>query len=186
MKKILFFVFITFISNIASAGIPRLNMKCGGGIEVHASQGGPVYINGKEANLKKINNNYFEAHHDGKTVSIAINPDGTPNVSFTGKHGENGMCQPADFSSGNDSYESRHNNSREHAMPPAEMPKYCKGMAAGEFNTKPDYIHIDGPATMTADAGFVVTGKVDLGSDGKKHFSCKFDNFGKFKNVKTH
>lgn len=31
----------------AGAKVPLFNATCGGGIEVHADEGGPVYINGK-------------------------------------------------------------------------------------------------------------------------------------------
>ncbi|GFE70635.1 hypothetical protein CFPU101_32450 [Chroococcus sp. FPU101] len=88
------------MASIASAaGIPQLNYTCGSGIEVHADQGGPVYIDGKEARLKKINNNYYEATHAGVTISIGFNPDGTLNMSYTGPNRANGICQ--DSSSGN-------------------------------------------------------------------------------------
>ena len=36
----------------APAGIPLLNAICPTGLDVHADQGGPVYVNGKEATLK--------------------------------------------------------------------------------------------------------------------------------------
>ncbi len=68
------------------------NATCSGKIEVHADEGGPICIDGKEAKLKKFNDNYFEAKGGGVTVSLAINPDGSPHVSFTGKGGANGIC----------------------------------------------------------------------------------------------
>jgi len=77
------------------AAIPLLNLTCGDGIEVHADAGGPVFIDGKESTLKTFNENYYEATHDGTTVSIAINPDGSPNASYTGRHGVNGVCVAA-------------------------------------------------------------------------------------------
>lgn len=76
----------------ARAEIPLLNATCPGKIEVHADRGGPVYINGKEAKLKKINDNYFEAKGAGVTISLSISPDGTPSISYTGKGGANGVC----------------------------------------------------------------------------------------------
>ena len=79
----------------ASGGIPLLNASCPGNIDVHADQGGPVYINGKEGQLKRFNKNYFEAKdaHSGVVISLSINPDGTPSVSYTGKGRANGVCQ---------------------------------------------------------------------------------------------
>ncbi|KQV35554.1 MULTISPECIES: hypothetical protein [unclassified Rhizobium] len=85
-------VFFAFATVPAMAAIPLLNAVCPGNIEVHADQGGPVYLNGKEAKLKVFNENYYEAKGAGITVSLSINPDGTPSVSYTGKHGANGVC----------------------------------------------------------------------------------------------
>ncbi|BCP54473.1 hypothetical protein K32_30900 [Kaistia sp. 32K] len=76
----------------AQAAIPLVNATCPGKIEVHADEGGPIYINGKEAKLKKFNDNYFEAKGGGVTISLSINPDGSASVSYTGKHGANGVC----------------------------------------------------------------------------------------------
>ena len=68
------------------------NATCPGGVEVHADQRGPVYFNGKEAQFKKFNDNYLEAKGADITLSIAINPDGSPLLTYTGKHGANGVC----------------------------------------------------------------------------------------------
>ena len=76
----------------AIAGIPLVNATCPGHIEVHADEGGPIYINGKEGKLKKFNDNYFEAKGAGVTISLSINPDGSPSISYTGKGGANGVC----------------------------------------------------------------------------------------------
>lgn len=69
-----------------------VNATSPGKIEVHADKGGPIYINGKEAKLKKFNDNYFEASGHGVTISLSVNPDGTATVSYTGKGGANGIC----------------------------------------------------------------------------------------------
>lgn len=76
----------------AHANIPLVNVTCPTNIDVHADEGGPIYINGKEAKLKKFNDNYYEAKGGGVTISLSINPDGSPAVSYTGKHGANGIC----------------------------------------------------------------------------------------------
>jgi len=73
-------------------GIPFFNATCPGGIEVHADEGGPVYFNGKEGKLKKVNSNYYEATGSGITLSISLNPDQSVSLSYTGKHGANGVC----------------------------------------------------------------------------------------------
>ncbi|WP_425479372.1 DUF3011 domain-containing protein [Dyella japonica] len=78
-----------------SGGLQLVNATCPGHIAVHADRGGPVYINGKEAKLKKFNENYFEARDEatGTVVSINNNPDGSVGVSYTGKNRANGICQ---------------------------------------------------------------------------------------------
>ena len=97
MKKLLISTFGLFLANSANAAIPLLNFSCPNDIDVHADQGGPVYINGNEAKLKIFNDNYYEAKGAGVTISISINPDGSPAVSYTGKHGANGVCQAQNF-----------------------------------------------------------------------------------------
>ena len=72
--------------------IPSFNATCPGGIEVHADEGGPVFFNGKETQFKKLNDNYFEATGSDITLSIAINPDGSPNLTYTGKGRAHGVC----------------------------------------------------------------------------------------------
>jgi hypothetical protein len=81
-----------FLTGTAIAGIPLFNVTCPGDLEVHADEGGPVFINGKETQLKKLNDNYFEAKGSGVTLSISVNPDGSATVTYTGKHGTNGIC----------------------------------------------------------------------------------------------
>jgi hypothetical protein len=80
------------IAGQAGAKIPLVNATCPGKIEVYADQGGPIYINGKEGKLKVFNENYYEAKGGGVTISLSINPDGSPAVSYTGKGGANGVC----------------------------------------------------------------------------------------------
>jgi hypothetical protein len=76
----------------ANAAIPFFNATCPGNIEVHADQGGPIYINGKEGKLKVFNANAYEATHDHLTISVTVNPDGTALVSYTARGGANGIC----------------------------------------------------------------------------------------------
>jgi hypothetical protein len=92
MKR-LFLGVLLALSSAAQAGIPLVNATCPGNIEVHADKGGPVYINGKEGKLKKFSDQYFEAKGSGVTISLSINPDGSPEVSYTGKNKANGVCQ---------------------------------------------------------------------------------------------
>jgi len=76
----------------ANAAIPFFNATCPTGIEVHADQGGPIYINGKEATLKVFNKNAYEARHGHVTLDLTINPDGSPMLSYTKDGGANGIC----------------------------------------------------------------------------------------------
>lgn len=92
MKRVVQVISLLAIPVAASAAIPMFNATCPGSIEVHADAGGPIYINGKEGALKKFSDNYFEAKGEGVTISLMINPDGTPDVSYTGKHRANGVC----------------------------------------------------------------------------------------------
>ncbi|CAK9889172.1 hypothetical protein [Pseudomonas fluorescens] len=92
MKRLLIGALLA-VSGAAQAGIPLVNATCPGNIEVHADKGGPIYINGKEGKLKKFNENYFEAKGSDVTISLSINPDGSPDVSYTGKNRANGICQ---------------------------------------------------------------------------------------------
>ncbi|ENE1250778.1 DUF3011 domain-containing protein [Stenotrophomonas maltophilia] len=79
----------------AMAAVPFFNASCPGGIDVHADEGGPVYVQGRETALKRFNDRYFEARdaNSGITLSISRNDDGTPQVSYTGRGGANGICQ---------------------------------------------------------------------------------------------
>jgi hypothetical protein len=93
MRLILVAAMLSLVATAANAKIPFMNATCPGEIEVHADEGGPVFINGKEAKLKISNANYYEAHGSHVTISVSINPDGSPEVSYTGKGGANGICQ---------------------------------------------------------------------------------------------
>ena len=79
----------------AMAAVPFFNASCPGGIDVHADEGGPVYVQGREATLKRFNDRYFEARdaNSGITLSISRSDDGTPQISYTGRGGANGICQ---------------------------------------------------------------------------------------------
>ncbi|MCV9963132.1 hypothetical protein OIU34_14575 [Pararhizobium sp. BT-229] len=80
------------VAGAAVAKIPLVNATCPGEIEVHADEGGPIYINGKEGKLKVFNENYYEARGSDVTISLTIKPDGSADVSYTGKGGANGVC----------------------------------------------------------------------------------------------
>jgi hypothetical protein len=77
----------------AMAAVPVFSATCPTGIDVDADRTGSVRINGKKASLKKSNPNYYEARGSGVIISIAVEANGPPLVSYTGKHGANGICQ---------------------------------------------------------------------------------------------
>lgn len=93
MRALLSTAILLSLAATAEAGLPTLNFTCPGGIELHTDEGGPAYINGEEAKLRRSNDSYYEATRGGVTVSISINPDGSATVSYTGKQGANGICQ---------------------------------------------------------------------------------------------
>lgn len=61
----------------------------------------------------------------------------------------------------------------------AEMPAYCRGEAAGQFNTKPTYIKTE-KVRKNKDGSYSVKGTADLGNQGKKPFECHFSKTGEF------
>jgi hypothetical protein len=97
LRKLVIPVLVTALTaSPASAKLPMLNATCPGGKEIHADAGGPVFINGKRAVLKRINNNFYEATGQGIKLSISINPDGSVDVSWTGRGRANGICSVKD------------------------------------------------------------------------------------------
>ena len=78
----------------AAANVPMFNASCPGGADIHADAGGPVYVNGRETQLQRFNDNYYEARDAvaGITLSISRTADGGVDVSYTGKGGANGIC----------------------------------------------------------------------------------------------
>jgi len=92
MKKPSFVVLALCVMGTANAGIPFFNATCPGNIEVHADQGGPVFFHGKQGRIKKSQASHYEVEGAGITLSIAIDPDGSPILTYTGKHGANGVC----------------------------------------------------------------------------------------------
>jgi hypothetical protein len=95
MRHVLVAAAMIAAGGAAQARVPFLNATCGDGTEVHADEGGPVYIDGNEASLSVSNDSYYEARHGHVTISISVNADGSADVSYTGSGGANGICQPS-------------------------------------------------------------------------------------------
>ncbi|SDZ55758.1 hypothetical protein [Pseudomonas sp. NFIX28] len=97
MKNILLCCTLSLIASAVHAeGIPLFNVDCPGGIPVSADEGGPVLINGKEAQTKTVNERYFEAKGSGITVAISVEDDDSVLVTYSGKQGANGICTSVD------------------------------------------------------------------------------------------
>lgn len=78
----------------AHAAVPSFDMTCADGIEVRADADGMVLIDGSEAEVEIFNEDYAEATLGDVTISISVNTDGTPALSYTGADGANGICTP--------------------------------------------------------------------------------------------
>ena len=108
----------------AMAAVPFFNASCPGGIDVHADEGGPVM---RAARRRRFNDRYFEARdaNSGITLSISRSDDGTPQISYTGRGGANGICQvsargtPAPAASGAQSHAAAGGDARYRAKLPA-------------------------------------------------------------------
>ena len=66
--------------------------SCPGPVAVEGTPKGKVRIDGKQARLKVVNSNYFEASIPGFTVSVAKEGGGLI-VSYTARGGANGICR---------------------------------------------------------------------------------------------
>ena len=171
---------------IAKADILQINATCPGSIEVHADQGGPIYINGKEAKLKVFNQNYYEAKGGGVTVSLSINPDGSPSLSYTKSGGGNGMCQMAGAGGASSPAAMDEASSSPAASGAAisrgNMPAYCRGEVSSMYGIKPGYVKT-GKIVKAKNGSLSISGTVDKGSEGMKKFMCRFDKGGRFIDV---
>ncbi|WP_079224913.1 DUF3011 domain-containing protein [Stenotrophomonas maltophilia] len=109
----------------AMAAVPFFNASCPGGLDVHADEGGPVYVQGREAALKRFNDRYFEARdaQSGVTLSITRSDDGTPQISYTGRGGANGICQVSgsDAPAATERHDRHHHDDDEGAALPSEV-----------------------------------------------------------------
>lgn len=174
----------------SSGGLPLFNATCPLGLEVHGDEGGPVYVNGKEAVLKKFNDNYYEARDaaTGTTLSLSKNPDGTLSASYTGRGGANGVCQmhtTADVSGASQAAQptvAASPAARGPVVTPGNMSAFCRGEVSGMFATRPAYVKTD-PVARAKDGSTSIDGTVDKGSEGIKQFRCRFDATGRFIDV---
>lgn len=165
-----------FVMPSAHAGLSQLNATCPGGLEVHVDDGGPVYVNGKEAKLKRTNDNYFEATDTktGTVISISKNPDGSSDVSYTGKNRANGVCTIAGAGKATAAVAPAAAPREKH--PAAE--KACIAAVAKKTNVAATKLSVTD--ALGAQAGIMVTVKVP-GADAP--WTCMTDRNGKVNNV---
>lgn len=78
----------------AAGKVALLNATCPGGLELHAADGGQVFVNGQEAKLDIKNPGYYEVTDaaSGTVIAVATDAQGQATVSYTGKGGANGIC----------------------------------------------------------------------------------------------
>lgn len=116
------------------------------------------------------------------TLSISINPDGTPSISYEKKGGGNGICAVRSGSAAGAV-------NKPSAMPmgtgavirPGNRPAYCQGEVSGLYGAKPSYIKTAKP--KKTGSGTTIDGTADKGNEGIKKFQCLFDGKGHFINV---
>lgn len=172
----------------SSGGLPLFNATCPSGLDLHGDEGGPVYVNGKEAALKKFNDNYYEAKDaaTGTTVSLSRNPDGTLSASYTGRGGANGVCQMhtsnVGMTAGSAPAKPTSSTAGGPVVTAGNMPAFCRGEVSGMYATKPGYVKTD-PVARAKDGSTSIDGTVDKGSEGIKQFRCRFDAKGRFIDV---
>jgi hypothetical protein len=79
-------------ASAAQASVPIFAARCGNGMNVDADRTGAVYVDGMKAAVKRLNDKSYEARSKGTIISIVIDADGAPLVSFTGPGRANGIC----------------------------------------------------------------------------------------------
>ena len=82
-----------FAASPAFAKIPLVNATCPGKIEVHADEGGPIYIDGDPVTTKQIGDSSYEATHNGTTVSVEVFPDSSLEIRYSDPEGNHGLCR---------------------------------------------------------------------------------------------
>lgn len=80
------------IAASAQAAVPAFSASCSDGVYVDADRTGTVHINGEKATVKKLNDAAYEARHAGVIISIGLEAGAVASVTYTGKHGVNGLC----------------------------------------------------------------------------------------------
>lgn len=175
-------------ASTAQAQVPFFNASCPGRVDVHADDGGPVFINGKQARLKRFSNSYYEARLGRLTISISVNPDGSPDISYTAAGGGNGVCRvkggraaEMQDDGDDDGYVETRPRRRSSGVAPAMMPAFCRGEASAQFGVRPTRITTN--MAFRSGKGYVVQGNYPDGNGRAAFFNCWFDRDGNFVSV---
>ena len=97
MKRLVLCLFPLFLTSPALAmTTPIFAAECAGGVNaggfnIDTDGKGGLYIDGKKTKLKLVNEDYWVGGDGKVTVDIMSDEMGLA-VSYTGKHGANGMC----------------------------------------------------------------------------------------------
>lgn len=173
------------LASTVQAQVPFFNASCPGRVDVHADDGGPVFINGKQAKLKRFNSNYYEARFGKLTIAISVNPDGRPEISYTAAGGGNGVCRVKGGRSAgmqddreNDGYLDSPPRRPSGGVSLEMMPAFCRGEASAQFGLRPNRITMNMP--FRSGRGYVVQGNYPDGSGRTSFFNCWFDRDGNF------
>ncbi len=79
-------------ASAAQADMPVFSATCLSN-NIDADRTGTVRFNGMPADVRKFNDNYYEATIEGLTVSITRDGTGRALITFTGSGGANGVCK---------------------------------------------------------------------------------------------
>ena len=80
-------------SAAGATSIPMFNATCGESVDVHADEGGPIYIDGDPVTTKQIGDSSYEATHNGTTVSVEVFPDSSLEIRYSDPEGNHGLCR---------------------------------------------------------------------------------------------
>ena len=80
-------------SAAGATSIPMFNATCGESVDVHADEGGPIYIDGDPVTTKQIGDSSYEATHNGTTVSVEVFPDSSLEIRYSAPEGNHGLCR---------------------------------------------------------------------------------------------
>jgi len=173
----------------AMPAIPALNANCPAGLVIATDDAGAVRINGKAAKPKRLNDKAITAAaQGGVVVSLSIGEDGQPVVSTTGPGRAHASCTLADpvvpaAAAPAVVPPPTSATASQPSIAPVLRAAYCRNEVAGKFSIKPESVSMDRPIAEPG-GGTHVEGTANLGSEGRKAFSCQFDDTGRWVELK--